>query len=156
MKRTHWNAALSAVFAGLILPAVVLAQENGQPTKSDDLLVVAQKICPVSGGDLRAMGGPVKAKSGETTIFLCCEGCLGKPVSKENWAKVTANLAAAQGRCPVMNRPLPKNATSTVVNGRMIFVCCPPCTKKIQADSAKYVAKVDGLLREHLAGPATK
>lgn len=156
MKRTTWNAALSAMFAALILLAAAFAQENGQPIKSDDLPIVAQRICPVSGGDLRAMGGPIKAKSGDMTILLCCKACLGKPVSKENWAKVTANLAAAQGRCPVMNRPLPKNATSTVANGRMIFVCCPPCTKKIQANPEKYLAAVDGMLREHLSELPTK
>lgn len=156
MKGTPWNAALSAMLAGLILPAVAFGQDKDQNTKSDELLIAAQKICPVSGEDLRAMGGPVKAKSGDMTIFLCCKGCLGKPVSKENWGKVTANLAVAQGRCPVMNRPLPKNATSTMVNGRMIFVCCPPCTKKIQANPAKYVATVDGLLAENLAEPSTR
>ena len=156
MKWNTSNAVSLVALAAFVLPAATFAQENGRPSKADELMIAAQKICPVSGQDLRAMGGPVKAKSGQTTIFLCCKGCLGKPVSKENRAKVTANLIAAQGRCPVMNRPLPKDATSTVANGRTIFVCCPPCTKQIRADPAKYVATGDGLLRENLTQPATR
>ena len=47
---------------------------------------------------------------------------------------------------------------STVVNGRKIFVCCPPCIAKIEADPATYVAKLDAQIAktthvgEHHAG----
>lgn len=138
----------AVAIAGLILSATAFAEEK--TPAGDDLLIAAQKICPVSGEDLRAMGGPIKAKSGDQTVFLCCKGCLGKPISKENWAKVTANLASAQGRCPVMNRPLPAGATSVVVNGRRVFVCCPPCTGKIQANPEKFLAVVDAMLAKNV------
>lgn len=144
----------AVAIAGLILSATAFAEEK-TPT-GDDLLIAAQKICPVSGEDLRAMGGPIKAKSGDQTVFLCCKGCLGKPISKENWAKVTANLASAQGRCPVMNRPLPAGATSVVVNGRRVFVCCPPCTGKIQANPEKFLAVVDAMLTKNVGTTINK
>jgi hypothetical protein len=32
---------------------------------------------------------------------------------------------------------------STVVDGRKIFVCCPPCIEKIEADPSSFVLKVD-------------
>ena len=43
----------------------------------------------------------------------------------------------------MMGKPVDANMKSTVVNGRKIFVCCPPCIKKINADPAKYLAKID-------------
>lgn len=141
-------SALAVCVAGMFLSFTAFADD--ETLKGDALLVAAQKICPVSGEDLRSMGGPIKAKSGDQTIFLCCKGCVGKPISKENWAKVTANLAAAQGRCPVMNRPLPQGAASTVVNGRRVFVCCPPCTGKIQANPEKYLSIVDEILANNV------
>jgi hypothetical protein len=144
------RVALAFAVAGMFLSGLAFAQDKA-PT-IDELLIAAQKVCPVSGGDLRAMSGPIKAKSGDQTVFLCCKGCLDKPIPKENWAKVTANLAAAQGRCPVLNRPLPKGAASVVVKGRRVFVCCPPCTGKIQANPEKFLAVVDALLAKNV-GP---
>lgn len=139
---------LTFAFVGAFLASTASAQDKA--VTGDDLLIAAQKICPVSGGDLRAMGEPIKAKSGDQTVFLCCKECLGKAISKENWGKVTANLAAAQGRCPVMNRPLPAGAASVVVSGRRVFVCCPPCTGKIQANPDKYLTAVDAMLTKNV------
>lgn len=148
MRFQSLSSVLTVVVTGALLSFTALAEDK--PLTGDALLAAAQKICPVSGEDLHSMGGPIKAKSGDQTIFLCCKGCVGKPISKENWEKVTANLAAAQGRCPVMNRPLPQGAASTVVNGRKVFVCCPPCTGKIQANPDKYLAVVDEMLMKQL------
>lgn len=141
-----------SIVAGLLCSGIAYGQEKA-PAKGDELLIAAQKICPVSGEELGSMGAPLKAKSGDQTIFLCCKGCAGKQISKENWAKVMANLAAAQGRCPVMNRALPKNAASVVVNGRKVFVCCPPCTGKIEANPERYLSVVDALLAKNVGQP---
>ncbi|RIK74667.1 MAG: hypothetical protein DCC68_22695 [Planctomycetota bacterium] len=141
---------LAFIAAGLMLSMAAFAQEKENSLDGDALLIAAQKICPVSGGDLRAMGGPIKAKSGDQTVFLCCKECLGKPISKENWAQVTVNLTAAQGRCPVMNRPLPQGAKSVVVNGRRVFVCCPPCIGKIQANPDRFLAVVNAMLAKNV------
>ena len=147
--RFHFlSSGLAVIVVETLLSFAAFAED--ETLKGDALLAAAQKLCPVSGEDLRSMGGPIKAKSGDQTIFLCCKGCVGKPISKENWAKVTANLAAAQGRCPVMNRPLPQGAASTVVNGHKVFVCCPPCTGKIQANPEKYLAVVDAMLAKNV------
>lgn len=141
---------LSLVALGSIESGAVFAEDKA--SSENDLLIAAQKICPVSGMKLGSMGEPVKAKSGEQTVFLCCKACLGKPISKENWAKVTANLASAQGKCPVMGKSLPSGASSVIVSGRRIFVCCPPCGPKIKADPARYISVVDGLLEKNVGG----
>jgi hypothetical protein len=53
-----------------------------------------------------------------------------------------------------MKKPLPKKSASVVVNGRKVFVCCPPCTKKIEADPAKYLQIVNEQYEEN-AGQKT-
>src|ERR1700731_1356784 len=113
--------------------------------------VQAQKICPVSGEELGAHGKPVKARYAGKTVYLCCNGCIGKPADKEAMAKIQANMIAAQRTSPVLGSDLAEDAASVVVNGRTIFVCCKPCIKKIVADPKKYIAKTDALLKENLS-----
>lgn len=112
--------------------------------ESDQLHTQAQGICPVSGKKLGSMGDPIKVKVGnEEHAFLCCKGCVGKQINAEHWKTIQSNLAKAQGVCPVMEQPVDAEMKSVVVNGRKIFVCCPPCIAKIKADPATYVAKLD-------------
>jgi hypothetical protein len=111
----------------------------------DELQIAVQEICPVSGQKLGAMGAPVKARIGEEQIFLCCQGCAKSKVKAEHWATIHANFAKAQARCPVMDRPLPTSPKWTIVDGRIVFVCCPPCIEKIEADPKAYLQKVDAL-----------
>lgn len=150
-------ATVVIMFAG---PDSTNAQGEGTSQtaakKLEGLLVRAQKVCPVMGKDLTKMGGPVRATVGEQTVFLCCKGCFKGKIAKQHWDQIQANLIAAQGKCPVMGKPLPKNAASIVVSGRKVFVCCPPCTNKIKADPGKYLAIVDRFLEENLARQATR
>lgn len=142
---------------GALFAALAIAGRADQPQddaaakrkETDRLLVAAQEICPVTGMPLDSMGGPVKAKSGERTVFLCCKSCLGKPLKPEAWAQAQKNMAEAQDVCPVMDEELPENPASVVVEGRTIFVCCKPCIKKIQKDPAKALAVVDAQLKKH-------
>jgi len=41
----------------------------------DRALAETQKICPVGGGPLGAMGAPIKVEVAGHTVFICCEGC---------------------------------------------------------------------------------
>ena len=50
----------------------------------------------------------------------------------------------------VMKKALPKNAKWTIVNGRIVYVCCPPCIKKIEAEPEKYLKMVDQSYSESL------
>ena len=146
MKFMPAIAGTVVTLAALIAPMFAAATDTESASETDRLLVDAQGICPVSGQKLGSHGDPVKATVGEQTIFLCCKGCVGKDIPKENWSKVLQTMAAAQGVCPVMKRALPKKPASLVVDGRTVFVCCNPCIAKVQADPGKYVAVVDQLL----------
>lgn len=145
-------AIVLSACAVIVFQSAALAQAvgGGDAKNKQRLLVQAQEICPVSGKNLTSMGGPVTAKVGDQTLFLCCQGCLGRDIQQQHWNKIHTNWIAAQGKCPVMGKPLPEKPASTVVKGRKIFVCCPPCTDRIEAAPEQYLAKVDKLLEENL------
>jgi len=117
-------------------------QKKAPLSEAEQLHIAVQKICPVSGQNLDAMGDPVQAKFGEQIAFLCCTGCQGKEANAEHWKTIQSNLAAAQGTCPIMGKPVTGESKSTVVNGHRVFVCCPPCIAKIEADATASMSKV--------------
>ena len=117
--------------------AYVAFANKGKGGGMDQAMIAAQKICPVSGQKLGAMGAPIKVKVGEEEVFLCCKGCTKKQINPQHWATVQANLAAAQKVCPVMGKPVDGSMKSTVINGHRVFVCCPGCIEKIQANADK-------------------
>lgn len=145
-------AALTAV--GSLATAQQSGDSNqGHPKMTrDQLRAAVQEICPVSGGKLGSMGTPVKVHIGEETVFLCCKGCLQGKVDAKHWATIHANAASAQARCPVMDKALPKDAKWTIVEGQIVYICCPPCAKKITADPKTYLQKVDELYTASLKG----
>ncbi len=114
-------------------------------SEHDQLRIAVQEICPVSGAKLDSMGDPVKVAIGEAKeeIFLCCAGCAKGKINPEHWATIHANIASAQGKCPIMKKDLPKGAKWTVVDGELIYVCCPPCIKKINANPEAALSLVD-------------
>ncbi|MBX9792620.1 MAG: hypothetical protein K2Y37_27280 [Pirellulales bacterium] len=119
-------------------------QEEAQ-RKRDQIHIAVQEICPVSGEKLGEHGAPIKSKIGEETVFLCCKGCLEDKVDPEHWATIHANFAKAQRICPVMKKELPKNAKWTIIEGQIVYVCCPPCTKKIAAAPERFLKQLDEL-----------
>lgn len=140
-----------ALFANL---AAAQSTTSAKLSPSDQLLASVQGICPISGERLGSMGDLIKIQVEGETAFLCCEGCKDQAVNADHWKTIQANMAKAQGICPVMKEALPEDASSTVVNGRRIFVCCPPCSKKIAADPATYTAVVDKRYTEYVAEAA--
>jgi hypothetical protein len=91
------------------------------------------------------MGDPIKVQVGEEIVFLCCKGCMKQKIKPEHWATIHTNFAKAQRICPVMKHELPKRPKWTIVDGEIIYVCCPPCTEKIAAEPQKYLRAVDEL-----------
>lgn len=135
-------ATLLAVFLAAATTAAVKAQEQAD---HDKIHIAVQDICPISGQKLGSMGAPLKVKIGEEKVYICCKGCLQKQVNAAHWATIHKNFATAQGICPVMENKLSAQAKWTIVEGRIFYVCCPPCVDKIAADPKKYVKKLDEL-----------
>lgn len=151
--KTRWIIGMAVIVAAVGFSNVAWAQNNheghvheqgetGQLSEHDQLHIAIQKICPVSGEKLGAMGSPIKVDAGGQHVFLCCKGCMGKQLNGEHWNTIQANYAKAQGTCPIMGKPVDASMKSTTINGERIFVCCPPCIEKIQADPEASLAKV--------------
>ena len=120
-------------------------QRVEERARREQLRIAVQEICPVSGEKLGSMGPPVKVVVGEAKeeVYLCCKGCMKGKIDPEHWATIHNNIAAAQGKCPIMKKALPQKVKWTVVDGQLVYVCCPPCIKKIQAHPAESLAQVD-------------
>lgn len=136
-------AAISSI--AQMATAQVAADRAREQQRRDQLRIAVQEICPVSGQKLGSMGEPVKVQVREETVFFCCKGCLNSKINPQHWATIHANFAKAQRICPVMKHELPKKPKWTIVDGEIIYVCCPPCTEKIAAEPQKYLRQVDEL-----------
>lgn len=144
--KNAWMTLLFTLLAVSSATALTQGSETEQEqARRDRLHAAVQKICPVSGQTLGAHGDPIKVKIGKEEVFLCCRECAKKQVDRKHWGTIHANFAKAQGICPIMKKELPKKPKYTVVEGQIVYVCCPPCTKKIEADSRTYTKKVDDL-----------
>ena len=133
----------AAIFlAALLVGNVANAQHEAQQRTPDQIRAAVQGICPVSGLELGAHGPPIKVKIGGEVLFLCCDSCKKGKVKKEHWAKIHQNFAKAQAKCFVMDNALPKSPKWVVINGELIYVCCPPCIEKIKASPEQYVQKL--------------
>ncbi len=114
--------------------------------------IKAQGVCPVSGQPLGSMGKAIPVTIGDRTVYVCCAGCIdalkanaGKNLAtKPTTVKTTAadaQFVAAQKVCPVMDEPLDAmgGPYKTVVQGRVVYLCCPGCTTKLHANPARYL-----------------
>ena len=138
-------------------------------TEADAAAIKRQKLCPVMDEPLGSMGTPLKVTGLGRDVFLCCKGCLKflekepkkylaklPALPKPEVTKATAadaKFAAAQKLCPVMDEPLDAmgGPYRTVVEGRVVYLCCPGCAKKLHATPDEYLAK---LAKQGVSPPA--
>lgn len=132
-------------------------------TDADAKAIAQQKLCPVMDEPLGSMGTPLKVTGLGRDVFLCCKGCLKflkedpqkylaklpqRPGSvNQSVVKATkadAQFVAAQKLCPVMDEPLDAmgGPYRTVVKGRVVYLCCPGCAKKLRANPSVYFDKL--------------
>ena len=142
--KTLCAVALCTSIASAALEQQAAADDPPQLSR-DQVHAAVQGICPVAGRKLGTHGTPIKVKIGEEEMFLCCKGCSSGKVAAAHWGTIHANFAKAQGICPVMKHKLPKSPKWTIVQGQVVYVCCPPCTKKLAAEPEKYLQKLDEL-----------
>ena len=153
-----------ALMAGVARSAVGVdhagdrSRDAAEQARRDQLRIAVQEICPISGEKLGSMGPPIKVTVGEhkEEVFLCCKGCAKGKIDPKHWATIHANFAQAQRICPVMKHALPKDAKWTIVEGRIVYVCCPPCTKKVEAEPGVYLQKIDELYTASLRAKQTR
>ena len=149
MLRTSFSALLAALAT---LSLVASAADPSAGPSPEQLHIGVQQICPVSGLHLGDHGPPVKVVVGEKEeeIFLCCKACLSRQIDPGHWKTIHANIATAQRVCPVMKKDLPAKPAWEVIEGRVVFVCCPPCLEKVAKEPASHLAQIDRLYAESL------
>lgn len=140
----------------LVFSASSFAQSKKDETpeqRRERLRVAVQAICPVSGESLTGHAKPVKMTNPETmeVLYVCCAECLKSKPDNKHLDKIRSNFAKAQGHCLVMTEnEISSKSKHGVVDGHFVYVCCPPCVKKITADPAKYLSKLDDLYEAFL------
>jgi entry exclusion lipoprotein TrbK len=67
-----------------------IEKELEKLSPEDRKLVLAQKICPVSGEPLGSMGPPLKVTVDGKSFFICCEGC--REEAEKNFAEHLAKV----------------------------------------------------------------
>lgn len=147
--------AWTVVLVSVVFGASAVQAQQPQLTPHDQVRIAVQRICPVSGKPLGEHGTPIKVRVGKETVYLCCRGCLRGRINQQAWQQIHANFRAAQGICPVMKKPLPRNAKGAPVQGEMFYVCCPGCLRKIAANPQKYHQWLEGQYRAALKKTAS-
>lgn len=120
--------------------------------------IAAQQVCPVSGQPLGSMGAPIPVTIDSHTIYVCCAGCIDAVKANPNKylankleskvvpiTEVDAKFVAAQKLCPVLDMPLDSmgGPYKTILEGRVVYLCCPGCVKKLTASPQHYFAKLE-------------
>jgi len=108
---------------------------------------ITQVACPISG---KPVNEDVTVALGSAEVAFCCNGCKGK-ASKASGDELLALVFGdfskgftLQTECPVAGKPI--NVDKSVeYEGQKVYFCCGGCSKKFEADPAKYTAKVPQL-----------
>ncbi len=66
------------VAVGLVFSSYVFAAENEDQSQDNNPVEVGNKFCPVSGEDVKSMGGGVDYEYDGKIYTLCCAGCAGR------------------------------------------------------------------------------
>jgi hypothetical protein len=80
------SASFTVPFAPAVAPPAAVAPRVvraapatitfAKATQADQAAIKAQRVCKVSGEPLGSMGMPIKVTRGNTSVFLCCQGCV--------------------------------------------------------------------------------
>jgi hypothetical protein len=140
----------------LVLSALSLANEFDKETleeRRERLRISVQAICPVSGKPLGEQGKPIKLTNPESkeVLYVCCKECLKQSPDTKYLDQIRNNFAKAQGHCLVMaDNEVSAKSKHGIIEGQFIYVCCPPCIKKMAAAPKKYLAALDDLYESSL------
>src|SRR5262249_14519730 len=75
---TRLNPSLAASYFGSGNRGTIGSTEVGKSSTrlspEEKLQIEKQKVCPVTGGGLYSMGGPVRVTIAGRTLYICCDG----------------------------------------------------------------------------------
>lgn len=147
---------LGSALVAIVLVGFAVADEPKKESpeqRRERLRIAVQAICPVSGESLTGHEKPVKMTNPDTkeVLYVCCSDCLKSKQEEKYVDKIRENFAKAQGKCLVMtDNEVTAKSKHGIVEGQFVFVCCPPCIKKMNASSERFLAKLDDLYEASL------
>ena len=120
--------------------------------------------CPISGGQLGAMGGPIDYVHMNRLVRFCCEGCINSFLKDADKHLAELDKAVIEKQkadypltvCPVMGSQLkPEKAVDYVFGNRLVRFCCASCIKDLEKEPAKYLSMLDqAIAQEKASEPA--
>ena len=153
VKISGWIATVA--FVGFSFASETKKESNED--RRQRLRIAVQEICPVSGKSLtdKSAGktSPVKWTDPETkeVLYVCCKDCLQSKPNAKYLEKIRSNFAKAQSQCLVMtDNEVSEKSKHGIIAGHFVYVCCPPCVKKMTASPEKYLTKLDDLYEAFL------
>jgi Cu(I)/Ag(I) efflux system membrane fusion protein len=123
-------------------------------TQRASLTIEQQQDCPVTNTKLGSMGDPIPVDVQGRRVWTCCDACPPKLQADPTVysAKLTAlstrafplTSISAQKICPVTNTKLGSmgDPVPVAVNGKTVYTCCAACIPKLQAEPARYLARL--------------
>lgn len=132
--------------------AVATSQSEEGLSHRERLRIDVQDICPMSGEKLDREQ-PLKQwtdPESKERFYVCCEACLDAKPDPSNLDSIRKNRIAAQPKCLVMDNEVTVDSESRVLEGYRVYVCCPPCFKKIEKSAEKHWSKLDAMHVEYL------
>lgn len=146
MKRMH-TLVMGLVVAGVVAGAASARADEGTDQgvqQGKTIEPKPQTTCPVMGSKINK---DLYVDHEGKRIYLCCKGCIA-PVKEDpaKYIKVVEEagetVAKLQTTCPVMGGKINKQQYADV-KGKRIYVCCPGCIGKIEADPDKYIQELE-------------
>ncbi len=145
--------ALILAFSTGVLSYAQSPKGEAEEHRRERLQMAVQAICPMSGESITSNATPIKWMNRDTkeVLYVCCENCLKTSPNAEHLRKIRNNFAKAQGHCLVMAENEISDASKHgIVEGHFIYVCCPPCVKKMTADPSKFLSALADLYEAYL------
>lgn len=128
-------------------------------SKADEKIVETQNehypmdTCVVSGQPLGSMGEPITTVIGNRLMKFCCASCLPKAeaepekyIEKLDQAVIEEQAADYPlETCVISGQPLDSmgDPVNMVVANQLVQLCCAGCEKKVEADPAGTLAKIN-------------
>ncbi len=147
-NRILFSIAIASLFAPFVFATNQPYTKEADLERRAKLRIGVQKICPVSGKELSAdkTSHTITDPESKETLYVCCEQCTKSKPKESYMETISENLAKAQKHCLVMkDNEISEKSKTAIIEGQRIYICCPPCTKKMTAAPEKYLSALDDL-----------
>lgn len=123
------------------------AAQPAEPAVKAEKMLAAQTTCPISGETLENKDHFVDYQGHR--IYTCCDKCIAKVAAFPDYfifKMYNEGVAPenVQTTCPVSGETLEDKENFVQVGSMKIYVCCPKCIKKVQADPARAMDTLQG------------